>query len=164
MRRMKALLALALVVLVSGCGWHLRGGGDASLAGGTPVAFEAKNPDSEFARLVRRKLEGSGAELVAADKATGARRLSIIGERREKRELTVNTLGRVSEYELILHIDYLIAAPGVEGQVQTLSASRPYTYDQTRVLAVADEEDFLVTDMRRDLADQLLRRLERAGR
>lgn len=162
----KNLLAIGLLcTLLSACGFHLRGSGGSSLAAGTPVLFQAANPDGPLARQLQRSLEGAGATLVSAENGMQARRLHVLAERTAKRELTLNTAGQVTEYELTLFVDYTVAAPGMEeGQPQTLSVSRPYTYDRTQVLAVNQQENFLLNDMYRDLSDQLIRRLERAGK
>lgn len=160
----KLVLATLAAALLAGCGFHLRGSGGLALAEGTPVAFEAQQPESELARLVKRKLEGARLALVAADQAAGARSLRLGPEQLVRRELTVNAQGRVAEYELSLSVDVALAAPGAEARSTTLSARREYTYDQTRVLSVGEQENFLLADLRRDLADQLMRRLERIGR
>ncbi|MBI2379620.1 MAG: hypothetical protein HYV16_02545 [Gammaproteobacteria bacterium] len=157
-------VALTLSLALSACGFHLRGSGGHALAAGTPVAFEAAQEESEFARLVQRKLEGAEAALVSGDKTPGARRVHVGAESLERRELTVNTLGRVAEYELILSVPVTLAAPGAEAKEQVLSARREYTYDRNRVISMGEQEAFLLTDMRRDLADQLMRRLERVAR
>lgn len=157
-------LMLLAAGLLTGCGFHLRGSGGTGLPEGTPIVYDASNPDGEFARVLKRKLEGAGVAFKSAEQAAGARRLHVLAERTNKRELTINPQGRVSEYEVILSVDFTVAAPGAEaGLPQTLSASRAYTYDRNNVLAVNEQEAFLLADLRQNLADQLMRRLERAG-
>lgn len=161
MNKIRLLLLIGLATLASGCGFHLRGSG---LAADTVIVYSANNPDGEFARLMQRKLAASRVQLIDGKTVSqtvpkAAITLHLLSENIGRRELTVNTLGRVSEYEMSLTVGFTLA-----GRSQSLTASREYTQDLSEILAVNEQQNFLLNDMRRDLADQLMRRVERAGR
>jgi LPS-assembly lipoprotein len=161
--RAAALAGLGVAVLVSGCGFHLRGT--------RATAWPASIPE---VRVVRTDSAGAydalKVEMQAALRAQArvtvvedgaAPQLLLYGERMESQVLSVGSSGRVSEYMLRYEVSFRFV--GAEGKevvpTQTVRLLRDYTFDPQNVLAKDREEDELRNAMRRDAVQQILRRL-----
>jgi len=151
------LLALALVV--SGCGFHLRGAVD------LPESLQQiAIGGTGFSRDLRRRLESSlrsnGVEVVkTAD--TGIPELRIVKEAHTKRAVTLNASGNVRDFDLSYSLEFLLAGTTDEILLprQSIRVQRNFKYDQTDVLGKANEEKLLRRELLNEAVDQLLSRL-----
>lgn len=156
---MRTLFLLA-ILLLSGCGFHLRG------QAGMPfetLYLNAVNPNTPFITELRRSLEANKVRLVSrADEADVI--LDIVSELPEKQILTLGGSGRVSEFQLRFSIS--LRAYDLKQQewipAEDIVMRRDYTYDDTQVLAKESEEALLYQSMRSDMVQQIIRRLSRA--
>ncbi len=88
-------------------------------------------------------------------------------EEQSQRIVSVESTGRVSEYELRHSVEMQIAKSfdgtrakyDPEQRANTVSVIREYTYDRTGVLGKADEADILRSEMREELVNHLMLRL-----
>ena len=152
------LSAIALVLILSACGWQLRGtGGEATIA---RLHLHSAVPGSTFTRTLERYLRGSGIELVdSAGKAEYS--LKIINEKSKRRTATVSASARISERLLEEQVEYLVTRPdgSVAIERSTTSVERIYEYNEDNVLATEDEARLLKNEMYNDLARQIANRL-----
>jgi LPS-assembly lipoprotein len=156
-RAFLALLACASLS-TAGCGWHLRGKQTfpfetISVPYTTPLAIELQRnlgAASERTRVVAKPAE---AEAV----------LAILREAQEKVILSLNTQGRVREYQLRYRVDYRVSnQKGVDFvPPTTIVLRRDITYND-QVLAKETEEALLYREMRSDMVQQIVRRLAAA--
>ncbi len=155
MRLFKLAVALLLLVL-SACGFHLRGQYAlpfASVYVATPAA-------SIVAGDIKRELANIPTKLMPSAKDADAQ-LSIIEDRRERQILSLSGAGRVREYELRLRVAYQLmdAAGKVLIPTSEIKLSRILSYDDSRIIAKQQEEALLFQDMERDAVGQILRRM-----
>lgn len=152
------LLTLALV----GCGFHLRGtGGTAVLPASlsTVRVVMAGGANEPLAVAVREAVAQAGAQVV---ESTDAPALSLVGERVESQVASVRTTtAKASEYTLRYAATFRLDGPHPL-PLQTIQLQRDYTFDPNNVLAKEREERELLRDMRRDAAQQIVRRLARS--
>jgi LPS-assembly lipoprotein len=156
----KSLAMFTLAMLLTACGFHLRG--DVMMPFKT-LYIEAANPLSPLIIELRRNLESSHVHLV--EKAEQAEVvLNVSSEIPEKKILTLGGSGRVSEYLLGYRVSLRAYdqtqrewLPAVE-----LQLSRDFTYDDTQILAKESEEATLYQSMRSDMVQQIMRRLSHA--
>lgn len=155
-KRKLAAMFVAMSVLLSSCGFQLRGSYalpyrsiHVSAAGGSAVAGE-----------IRRELVNSATRVLPGPQGADCR-LGILDERRERQILSLSGAGRVREYELRMKVSYQfedgkgnVVIPTSEIQLKRILA-----YDDQRVIAKAQEEAMLYRDMERDAAGQILRRM-----
>lgn len=163
LRALIAALSLAtLLLLLSACGFHLRG--TANLPHET--IYLSAPTYSTFANELKRAIRsGTNTRLVdTPDQAEAT--LDILGEAREKTILSLTTQGRVREFQLRYRVSYRLqdrqkkeAAPPGE-----ILLRRDYTFDNSQQLAAEQEEQLLYRDMQLDAVQQLLRRLSAAAR
>lgn len=164
MKALRLILVSALLLL-SGCGFHLRG--DIDLPAGLQqmhVQGAAKN--TAIGLELRRSLQTSGVNIVNEVSAAQVI-LKVSSPAFERRLLSVSgTSGKTTEYELIYTLN--VSLQDRKGKVllapQKLRQLRDYTYDQNNVLGKGDEQSRLRVDMQRDLVRQILNRLQAYNR
>ncbi len=164
--RFLTLFLLHSSLLLSACGFHLRGTRATEWPAAIPevrvrvadsrAAYEPLKLEMESALRAQ-----AGVAIVETDEAA---QLELSGERSDSRVLSVGSSGRVSEYLLRYEVSFrFLDAHGKELLAsQTVRLLRDYTFDPANVLAKEREEDELKAAMRRDAVQQILRRLSRA--
>ena len=151
-------LVLALtIVAAGGCGYQLRG------AVSLPPDLAGIHVDGPA--VVRRALvlllEGGGIS-VAPGPDTAKSVLRISGEQFDRRVLSVDALtGKEREFELVYQVAFEVTGAGGEELLakQTVSLHRDYIFDPNAVLGKNREQSVLHTEMRRDAAARIVRRL-----
>ncbi|QEL56975.1 LPS-assembly lipoprotein LptE [Chromobacterium paludis] len=153
-----ALLAV-FALLLTACGFHLRGLG-ASIK---PLPFSTvyldaggKGLESDLRTVLMRQ-----PKLAVLEQAKGAQAvLSVVSENQSKDILTINTGGRINEYQLTYTATVRLVLNGVPVEPDmTATVRRSMNYSDNQVLGKQQEEDLLWADARRDAAEQIVRRL-----
>jgi len=156
---MRTLLLLT-VLLLSACGFHLRG--QAGMPFDT-LYLDAANPGTPFIADLRRNLEANKVRLVSSANEADVV-LNIVLEIPEKQILTLGGSGRVNEFQLRYRVS--LRAYDLKQQdwipAEEMLLRRDYIYDDTQVLAKEAEEALLYQSMRSDMVQQIVRRLSRA--
>lgn len=158
-RRPLAMAALLpLLLLLSACGWHLRGSEQLPAFMATTY-LESADVHSDFDRALRRSLDSAGAKLVNGKDGAGVV-LRIRKDTSGRRVLAVSARNTPQEYEVYYAIEYSVEVGGKEViPVQTLELVNDFSYDEAALLAKEREEAGLRTALARDLAGLVLRRL-----
>lgn len=148
------LLALAVLVL-SACGFQLRGKADLSFH-----TLYIQGPTLSISKALKKSLILNGVNIVN-DPEKAELMLEMIGETSEKRILSLSGSGRVREFELYYRSDFRLRDPASEtwGVVQSVEGRRDFSYDDSALLAKQGEEDRLNEDLRSDAVREILRRL-----
>ncbi|MDP2828711.1 MAG: LPS assembly lipoprotein LptE [Sulfuricellaceae bacterium] len=152
----RRILFILLVLLLGGCGFQLRG---SAIMPFESLFIESAGV-SAGTELHRALREGSEVRLLASPPEAETV-LQLFGEQREKRILSLNTSGKVSEYMLLYRLSFRLRdGKGVEwAPAQTLELRRDYTFSDAQVLAKEQEELLLYREMQTDAVRQLMRRL-----
>lgn len=144
---LKELAILWLILMISGCGFQLRGDIQAnfdsiSISGGT----------SSFNKTLQRKFRQAGISIKSASEAKKI--VEIIKNSFTKTILTLTGTGAVSEYQLDYVVTYRFKSKDSPWNLPvTIEASRNYTYDDSDILAKDEEEKRLISGME----DQLIK-------
>lgn len=153
-----AVFVSALGVLLTGCGFQLRGAAN--------LPFETLHvsaaPTSTFATQLRRSITaGSNTKVVANPKEAQAT-LFVLHELREKVILSLSSGGRVREFQLIYRMSYrLIDKDNKELRSPTeIRLHRDFSFNDQDTLSKESEEALLYRDMQTDAVQQLVRQLE----
>lgn len=80
-------------------------------------------------------------------------------ERMERKLLSLFPTGQVAEYELLYFCDYQVQSPEGETKQYSFQLSREYQDDPDQVLAKSRELDLILTEMRTQAADRIIRQL-----
>ena len=153
------LVLLIAAVLLSGCSFHLRG--QAGMQFET-LYLDAANPKTAFIKELRRSLEADKVKLTNTAKQADIV-LNIVSEMPDKQILTLDASGRVNEYELY----YRVSLRGYDQQhnelipAEVIEMHVDFPYDDNHVLAMETEESLLYQSMRKDMVQQIVRRLSR---
>lgn len=153
----KSMLALSMagMILLSGCGFELRGKAD--------LTFDSifiQGPNYTVAKDLRKALKINGVTVVNSAEDADLL-LEFLSETYERRILSLSGRGRVTEFELIYNMNFRLKNAGSElwGPVQSIEGRRDFSYDDTQVLAKSYEEERLRQDMQADAVREIMRRL-----
>ncbi len=158
-RRIKCYLlsGLLMTVVLSGCGFHLRG--KLPLPPELSVVY-IKSNDLRLADQLEVGLTGSGATVTKSqDKATAVLTIYNVGVNR--RIQSVGGLGRVREYSLRLTATFDIKTKDGKEVLkrQSVSLTRDYSFTETQVVGKSVEEEIIINELRRDIVFEIIRRV-----
>lgn len=154
------ILLLLLPSLLSGCGFALRGSNTVS-SSYDELVLDLEQPNSDFARLLQRSLDVANVETSTSANGSNQVVLSVGSETVANRIVTVNPRARASQYELRLSVDIAInQADEILLAPETLMVERIIFEDIANLAGSRGEVQLILSEMRRDLVDQLMRRLE----
>jgi len=164
------LFFLWLTLVVSGCGFQLRGALDIS-PDVSPLYLQ-QNSVFELAREIKKLLATN--KIALAENPTQANsQLVLLNESKQNRVLSVDGNGRAREYSLTYTVNFTItiSKPGKQAEdvqadptQETVSLSRTLLFDPDAVLAIANETEILYRDMRRNAARSILLKLQARSR
>jgi len=160
LHRSSFILALTAALVLSACGFQLRGTAPLPF---TTLYVQAP-PTSQFAVQVKRAvLAGSGTRITDRPEQAEAI-LQILNELQEKQILSLSGAGRVSEFKLRYRVSFrLTDAKNHEHIPATeIVLVRDFTYNNDQALSKEAEETLLYRDMRSDAVQQMVRRLQSA--
>ncbi|PVV09616.1 MAG: hypothetical protein B6D72_14065 [gamma proteobacterium symbiont of Ctena orbiculata] len=148
-----------LSAFVAGCGFYLKGYQQLSPALNGLYIFDFQNRQS-LAGLLYDNLRGRGA--VLAEGVDAARlTLRVVEERFTSRVLSVDAGGKALDKEL--RLSALIrarVADGEQGVEQRLELVRQLSFGGDDELGQRNETELMKSDMRIEMAEQIIRRLE----
>ncbi|MDY7576858.1 LPS assembly lipoprotein LptE [Herbaspirillum sp. RTI4] len=149
-------LLLVAALMLSACGFHVRGKANLpfkSIYMGSPLT-------SPLLVELKRNLVANGVEVVT-EQADAEARLSVLSTTTEQKVLTLNSDGRVREYELFQRFTFTVTEKSGETLLKptTIVLRRTITYDPNQELAKQAEIVLLYRDMQSDTVQQVLRRL-----
>ena len=150
------LLVLGLATLLSACGFHLRGTGDATFAL-QELDVTARNQYGETVKQVREQLENSNVKVHAGAPYT----LVLAREDESQRTASYTQSVRSAEYELTHTLDYEIrGANNLLLMNDKLTVQKYYVHDGNNLIGSDQEAAQLRQEMRRGLVQQLVMRLQ----
>ena len=152
------LLLLGLVLMLQGCGFHLRGTYQVP-PNLTPAYVEAPEA-SLLAQELNQALRDAGVELTAGPSGAKAR-IRILGEKYNTRVLSVDGQGKVVEYELSYRLDFDVLDSAGKELVprQQIDVVQSLVNPDIEVLGKQQEEELLRQDMRQDMVGRMLQRM-----
>tara|TARA_B110000444_G_C18408660_1_gene396998 strand:+ start:102 stop:584 length:483 start_codon:yes stop_codon:yes gene_type:complete len=138
------VMALSIFLLIA-CGFQLRGGIEANFD-----SISINGGSASFVKQLKKRLKQSSIEVVNSE---GEIVLEIISDALDKRILSLNSSGRVSEYELNYKIAYRVKGSSDDewSQLITNEVRRQYTYDDENIVAKTLEEEKLINGMQDEL-------------
>ena len=158
---MRFLLLGMLSVLISACGFQLRGVAKLPFE----TMYVEASDTSPVGNDLRRALKSSNVRLTnSAAEAQAV--VQLLGETREKIILSLSGGGRVREYQLRMRVSFRVYGPNnKELLVPTeLVLLRDLSYDDTQILAKESEEALLFRDIQNDAVQQIMRRVSAVNR
>ena len=156
---MRTLFALLLALVLSGCGFQLRGTADLPFN-----TLYMPGATGGIALDLKRNIQSGTRTTVVDDAKKAEAVLDFTQEYREKVILSLAATGRVREYQLRYRVGFRVH-DGKGGEflpASTVQLTREVTFNDTDVLAKETEEQLLYRDMQFDMVQQIMRRLAAA--
>ena len=151
MKKLKSLsLAAFIIVFISSCGYQLRG--SVNIEGFENVKIIADNKNS-ITRILEQKLLTYKKGTLNESMYPAIRVLSIESK---KRQLSVNSSGRVDEYEINKTIKYQFIYSKENIINGTLKASASYDFNESQMQGTRERENTAVESIDRNLVRKLL--------
>ncbi len=151
------VLLLASSLLLTSCGFHLRGSLPLERY---PAIFVDAKKHSELASLLSEQLKSNEVKLLT-ELDPKAPALMLQQDSLERRTLSLFPNGQVAEYELIYRVQYQLLLPDQELQEFQFELTRDYQDDPNLALAKAKELDLLLQELRSQAASRIIRQLNR---
>ena len=150
-------MLIALAVVQSSCGFHLRGAlGLSDYI--TPVFLDLSSSDDVLGRELQNLLSSSGENALAASIDEAKTVLAISGVQKKQRVVAVDELGRARVYVLSYQFRYELKKmaeadkPSEIIKTNTVKLKRDLLFDPDSVLAAGHEKNALYEDMLKDAA------------
>lgn len=156
----RRLVVVLCSLVVAACGFHLRGSADLPFA----TLNIALPQSSELRAELARTIASSSKTRVVDDAKDAQAVLSVLGDTQSKKILSLNSAGRVREYELVRTFVFQVNDAAGQNIVprSQIVMRRDITFNDDQVLSKEAEEVLLWRDIQNDLLQQLLRRLAAA--
>ncbi len=160
-RTLKLFIPLiAAALLLSGCGFKLRGAVELPETIRTVQVMAPPELRNDILTL----LESGGVGVSPSGSGADAR-ITVTSERFSRRVLSVDpNTGKEREFELAYTLDFGVTDRGGQAVIENgkVNLLRDYVFDPEAVIGAGREEELLRNEMRRDAARQLMRRVEAA--
>ncbi len=156
--RLSATLLLAIALMLTACGYKLRGAPSFAFDTITVAAAQGGPVAAELRRALGDRLVASAP---AAPTAASHVTMDILLEQREKTVVGVNAAGQVREFQLRIRARFRLRNDSGKELIEEseILQQRDISFNESAVLAKEVEEGLLYRDMQSDIVQQLMRRL-----
>ncbi|MFC3608648.1 LPS-assembly lipoprotein LptE [Stutzerimonas tarimensis] len=152
------LAVVGLALLLSACGFQLRGNGGGEQFALRELDVQARNTYGEPVRVLEEMLQSGGLRLHPGADYT----LHLVREQSRQRTASYTSSARTAEYEITSSIDYQFLDRNklllLEDRVEV---QKVFVHDASNLAGSGQEVDQLRAEMRRELLQQLVVRLQR---
>ena len=151
---MRILYLFVVMTMISSCGYQLRGSMNVD---GLENIIIISNGHTSISNMLSRKL-GSSVILNSQDYNTyPVVKINSISS--QKRQLSVNSSGRVDEYEISKSLDYEIITSENNSVTGTLKASGSYDFNESRMQVTREQEKITSNAIDKVLVRRLMQKL-----
>ena len=151
---MRILYLFVMLMMISSCGYQLRGSMNVN---GLENIIIISNGHTSISNMLSQKL-GSSVILQIQDYNTyPVVKINSISSR--KRQLSVNSSGRVDEYEISKSLDYEIITSENNSVTGTLKASGSYDFNESRMQITSEQEKITNNAIDKVLVRKLIQKL-----
>ena len=150
---MNKILMTAAVLLLSACGFHLKG------MGGTAHTLPYPAWHIQNASVMQKALENALRRADGKPVSAAEAQMTLHIETRQD-IYTITRAALVNEYLLTLRVEAQAIRNGEPvGEPMTILVNRTMDYNDSEVLGKQEESETIWAEMRADAADQIVRRL-----
>lgn len=152
-------IVTALMFMLTGCGFHLRGDVDLPQVAKT-IYLEGADPSQPFSQEFTELYSFAGG-YVSPDRGAAGAIVRIVRTASERRQISLSKGGKANAFDLIYRIEYEVTTPSGEVLVpkREIEISREYFNDQRFPLGQGEQEQQMRNEMQQEAAQRLLRQL-----
>lgn len=154
-------LSLAVTLVTAGCGFHLRSAQTLPVGSNYVQVIAGKQTapleKSVLAQMKVYQISSGKSDLESETGSTITLRLQP--EKLDRRLLSVFATGQVAEYELIYGVRFSATYPDGQQISKQFEVLREYQDDPRQVLAKSRELNLVLSEMRTEAADRIIRLL-----
>ncbi len=159
-RWLQAMSCVAVVILLTACGFHLRS--SAPLPGAMAQRVYLHVDDGgPFTRSLASALRASKVDVLDSP-SPGVATLAVPVARFSSRRLTSSGFQRVGEYQVAMRVQFRLTDADGHTVVptQTLELSHEFAIDRTQYSAISSETEAIHRSLVREMTAAVMRRLE----
>lgn len=158
MTSVRLLVIACLIILLSGCGFTLRGSQTSQLSV-TQLALNLQQENSPFARALRSTLNSIDVDIGDND---ADYTLTVGQEEHSVRQISVTGRASAAQYELssAVNVELHNRAGELLLGPEIINVQKTYFEDIANIAGSSSEMELLRAEMRQELVDQLIRRLQ----
>lgn len=156
--RTHRLILLGTILLLSACGFHLRGAGGGAQFPITELKLVSRDVYGETQKLMRDTLKSYKVKI----SDTAPYTLNLTREEMKKRAASQTSSSRTADYELINKIDFQIQdRKGLILFTDQAEVRKTYVHDSNNLISSDQEAGLVRQELRSEVIQQLFMRLQR---
>ena len=151
---MRIFYLFVIITMISSCGYQLRGSMNVD---GLENITIISNGHTSISNMLSQKLGSSVIFQIQDYNTYPVVKINSISSR--KRQLSVNSSGRVDEYEISKSLDYEIISSENNSVTGTLKASGSYDFNESRMQITSEQEKITNNAIDKILVRKLIQKL-----
>ena len=151
---MRIFYLFVIITMISSCGYQLRGSMNVD---GLENITIISNGHTSISNMLSQKLGSSVIFQIQDYNTYPVVKINSISSR--KRQLSVNSSGRVDEYEISKSLDYEIISSENNSVTGTLKASGSYDFNESRMQITSEQEKITNNAIDKVLVRKLIQKL-----
>jgi len=152
----KKLIAILLLIVISSCGFHLRGM--------TEISYKTISLEGKELSLTKnlKKILNTNKVAIVSSTENPELRVDFLSEESEKRILSLSGQGLVREFEIFYRVRYRIKASDSEiwSQENIIETRKDFTYSDSNLIGKEEEERQLMEAMRIEAITSLFNQIQ----
>ena len=152
----KKLIALLMLLIISSCGFHMRGMTEISFK---TISLEGK--ELSFTKNLKKVLNSNKIAIVSSTENPELR-VELLSEESEKRILSLSGQGLVREFEVFYRVRYRVKTIDSEiwSQENIIEMRKDFTYSDSNLIGKEEEERQLNEAMRNEAITNLFNQIQ----
>jgi LPS-assembly lipoprotein len=152
----KKLIALLMLLIISSCGFHMRGMTEISFK---TISLEGK--ELSFTKNLKKVLNSNKVAIVSSTENPELR-VELLSEESEKRILSLSGQGLVREFEIFYRVRYRVKTIDSEiwSQEDIIETRKDFTYSDSNLIGKEEEERQLNEAMRNEAITNLFNQIQ----
>ena len=152
----KKLIAILMLLILSSCGFHMRGMTEISFK---TISLEGK--ELSFTKNLKKVLNSNKVAIVSSTENPELR-VELLSEESEKRILSLSGQGLVREFEIFYRVRYRVKTIDSEiwSQENIIETRKDFTYSDSNLIGKEEEERQLNEAMRNEAITNLFNQIQ----
>ena len=131
------IIIISILLTLSACGYSMRG--SINISPSIKSISITSSQYSELVDILNSSLNSSNIKS-SISKDDNMYRIVILSETFNRRQLSINSAGRVNEYELIYSVNFELKIPNKKSIKDRIILYRDYSFDENNVMGNSDRE------------------------